>query len=63
VRAGLGGKLLEVNERIVAEPEILKKVGLGYIAILSSRASDFEQQMKTRLLSEEEYLLKLSERQ
>jgi len=61
VRAGLGAKLLEVNDRIGLEPELLKKVGTGYLAILSSRVSDFESQMKS-LLTEEEYLQKLNER-
>lgn len=61
VKAGVTAKLLEVNESLLKVPELLKKEGLGFIAILSPRASGFDKQMN-ELVSAEEYNSKLNER-
>jgi len=45
VRAGIVGKLLEVNEELVESPEMLKDPSRGYIAIMGPRLHDLDEKM------------------
>lgn len=49
------GKLIEVNERIVENPEILSKEGDGYLAIVLPKPEHCDQ-IKENLISNSQYL-------
>jgi len=53
------GKLIEVNERLIANPELLAQEGNGYIAICLPKIENTEN-IKQSLMSEEEYKKTLS---
>jgi hypothetical protein len=52
VRAGIVGKLLEVNEGLVQNPSLLKNPNRGFLAVVCPRLSDLSQKLQ-KLLAED----------
>jgi len=58
VRAGTSGKVVEVNARLVEEPDLVRTSPQsdGFVAILLLRLKEGAEDVKRTLLSEEDYL-------
>ncbi|XP_040174973.1 protein Abitram [Anopheles arabiensis] len=54
VRSCVQGKLVEVNERIVSRPDLMRTSGEGYVAIVMPKIEHCDV-LKEKLLSEEAY--------
>uniref|UniRef100_A0A182NFJ0 Actin-binding transcription modulator n=1 Tax=Anopheles dirus TaxID=7168 RepID=A0A182NFJ0_9DIPT len=55
LRSCVQGKLVEVNERVVAEPEIMRLNGEGYVAIVMPKIEHCDS-LKEKLLSHDAYM-------
>ncbi|XP_018572342.1 protein Simiate [Anoplophora glabripennis] len=67
IRAGVPGRIIEINEHVKKDPNLLRKdpKGYGYLAVVAPKGhpSDYEKVMNNlKLLSEEEYVKYLTER-
>lgn len=54
------GKLVEINERLLAHPELIGVEGGGYVAVVLPKLSQCKEQLD-RLANEEEYQAKLND--
>uniref|UniRef100_A0A2M4APC9 Putative glycine cleavage system h protein n=1 Tax=Anopheles triannulatus TaxID=58253 RepID=A0A2M4APC9_9DIPT len=54
IRSCVQGKLVEVNERITADPELMKIEGEGYVAVVMPKIEHCAT-MKTKLVSDDAY--------
>lgn len=52
------GKLVEVNDRLLTNPKLIGQDGVGYVAVILPKIEKCDQ-IKTQLLTEEQYNLKL----
>lgn len=67
IRAGVPGRIIEINEHVKKDPNLLRKdpKGLGYLAVVAPKGhpSNYENVMNNlKLLSEDEYIKYLTER-
>lgn len=60
IMSAVQGKLVEVNERLLAHPEDIGKDGIGYVAIILPKIEKFTE-IIGRLLTKEQYEEKISQ--
>ena len=63
IRSCIKGKLVAINQKVVENPQLIleKSPGEAHLAIILTKIPDGIAELKSRLLSEEEYLSKCND--